>query len=263
MATVNNIFAFFEEQVPTSMKMDHDNPGFLAGDGDSTVTKVLLALDITAAVIEEAAAWGAQLILSHHPMFFETSNVSTQTLTGKRLVALLGQGISAICLHTNLDSVPGGVNDALMGALGARTEGVLSPAGTTADGKVYGLGRYGTVEEQTLEDFLPRCRAALNANGLRYVSGGKPVQHIAVCGGSGGSLLPDAAKLGCDTLVTGDVKHNMFLDARELGINLIDAGHFSTENVVIPVLEQMLHNAFPAIETRISQVHHQPEQFYV
>ena len=263
MATVNEIFDYFEEKVPTSMKMDFDNPGFLAGDGERTVTKVLLALDITMPVIAEAAEWGAELILSHHPMFFETKNVSTRNLTGKKVVALLGGGMSAICLHTNLDSVSGGVNDALMAALGARTEGILEPSGTAPDGKAYGLGRFGAVEEMPLEQFLPRCKAALHANGLRYVSGGRSVHRIAVCGGSGGSMLLDAAGHGCDTLVTGDVKHNQFLDAAELGINLIDAGHFPTENVVIPVLEQMVQEAFPDVGTRISRVQTQPEQFYI
>ena len=261
MVTVKDVFSSLEQIVPTRLKMDFDNPGFLAGSGDQTVSKILLSLDITSAVIQEASDWGAELIISHHPLFFETQNVSTENLTGRKLVSLLRSGLSAICLHTNLDSVMGGVNDALMDALGAHTEGILDPAGTAENGQPYGLGRYGTVEECSLGSFLSHCKTALHANGLRYVSGQRNVHRIAVCGGSGGNLLETAVKLGCDTFITGDVKHSVFLDAQEYGVNLIDAGHFTTENVVMPVLESLLHREFPEMETRLSCIHSQPEQF--
>lgn len=262
MATVNDIFSYFEEHIPTYMKMEFDNPGFLAGNGDTHVDRVLLTLDITGETIEEAKQTGAQLIVSHHPIFFELHNVSTNDLIGRRLVSLIESHISAICLHTNLDAVAGGVNDALMDALGAKTAGILQPMGIGSDGRPYGSGRYGTVPEMPLETFLAQCKNNLAANGLRYVGSGRPVHKIGVCGGAGASMLMDAVQLGCDTFITGDVKHNVFIDAKELGINLIDAGHFPTENVVLPVLQTMLHNAFPILDVRISQVHVQPEQFY-
>jgi len=263
MATVKEIFDYFEAKVPTKMKMDFDNPGFLAGEGSREVHKVLLALDITDAVIDEAKEYGAELIISHHPLFFSIQNASSEDLIGRKLVNMLRAGISAICLHTNLDAAVGGVNDALMEVLGIPVEGILEPAGTYTDGTVYGHGRYGSVAEMTLDAFLPICKQRLGCNGLRYISGGKPVRKIAVCGGSGSSMLRLVAQQGCDTYVTADVKHNGFLDAREMGINLIDAGHYSTENVVMPVLERMLNDAFPTVETQVSEIHKQPEQYYV
>lgn len=263
MATVKDIFSYFEESVPTKMKMETDNPGFLVGNGSREVHKILLSLDITDDVIKEAAAYKADLIVSHHPLFFSISNASTESLIGRKIVSILEAGMSAICLHTNLDSARGGVNDTLMEVLGAETEGILDAYGAYEDGTPYGLGRYGTVRECSLQEFLKHCKEVLQCNGLRYISGGKSVHKIAVCGGSGSSMLELVAKIGCDTYVTADVKHNGFMDARELGINLIDAGHYSTENVVIPVLEQMLNHEFPSIETKISEVHTQPEQFYV
>ncbi len=262
MVTVNNIFAYFEENVPTYLKMDFDNPGFLAGNGDRSVEKVLLTLDITDDVIEEAKAIGAQLILSHHPMFFELHNVSTNDFVGRKLVALLEAHLSAICLHTNLDVVSGGVNDALMAALGAETAGILDPMGTAPDGSPYGGGRFGFVPETSLVNFLAVCKKNLHANGLRYVDTGRPVHRIAVCGGAGASLLMNAVGMGCDTFITGDVKHNVFLDAKELGINIIDAGHFPTENIVLPFLADVLAQDFPELNVEISTVHMQPEQFY-
>lgn len=262
MATVNDIFSFFEEAVPTYMKMEFDNPGFLAGNGDRDVKKVLLALDITDEVIEEGRRMGAQLIVSHHPMFFELHNVSTNDFVGRKLVALLEAHIAAICLHTNLDAVAGGVNDALMDALEAQTVGILDPMGNAADGTPFGGGRVGYVPEMPLERFLAFCKEHLRANGLRYVDAGRPVHKIGVCGGAGGSLLMNAVEQGCDTFITGDVKHNVFIDARELGVNLIDAGHFPTENVVLPYLAGMLRDVFPELEVHISSVHAQPERFY-
>lgn len=262
MATVNDIFGYFEETVPTYMKMEFDNPGFLAGNGDREVHRALLALDITDEVIEEAKQIGAQLVISHHRLFFELRNVSTHDFVGRKLVALLEAQLSAICLHTNLDAVAGGVNDALMGALHADTVGILQPMGTGPDGAAYGGGRFGFLPEMPLQAFLSHCKQALGANGLRYVDAGRPVHCIGVCGGAGGSMLMDAVSMGCDTFITGDVKHNVFIDAKELGINLIDAGHFPTENVVIPVLRNYLLDAFPELDVRISQLHRQPEQFY-
>ena len=263
MATVNEIFDYFEKIVPTSLKMESDNPGFLAGDGNRDVKKVMLALDITEEVIQEAKEYGAELILSHHPMFFDLKNVSTRDLNGRKVVALLENHMAAICLHTNLDAVQGGVNDTLLERLGARTEGILEPYGTAPDGQPYGMGRYGTVEETTLPEFLAFVKKALRANGLRYIDAGRPVHRIAVVGGSGGSMVTDAVNAGCDTYVTADIKHSVFLEAKARGINLIDAGHYSTENVVIPVLEKLLKAGFPELETKISTVHRQPEQYYV
>lgn len=263
MATVNEIFDYFEKIVPTSLKMESDNPGFLAGDGNRDVKKVMLALDITEEVIQEAKEYGAELILSHHPMFFDLKNVSTRDLNGRKVVALLENHMAAICLHTNLDAVQGGVNDTLLERLGARTEGILEPYGTAPDGQPYGMGRYCTVEETTLPEFLAFVKETLHANGLRYIDAGRPVHRIAVVGGSGGSMVTDAVNAGCDTYVTADIKHSVFLEAKARGINLIDAGHYSTENVVIPVLEKLLKAGFPELETKISTVHRQPEQYYV
>ena len=263
MTTVKDIFSFFESTVPTKMKMTNDNPGFLVGDGSHNVRKILIALDITDAVIDEAINYGADLIVSHHPLFFSISDASTESLIGRKIVSLLSAGISAICLHTNLDAAKNGVNDRLMFVLEAEIDGILDSYGQYADGTAYGIGRYGRVNECSLNDFLLRCKNALHCNGIRYVNGGKKVNRIAVCGGSGSSMLETVAALGCDTYVTADVKHNGFLDAKELGINLIDAGHFSTENIIIPVLKEMLDNNFPNIETKISACHEQPEQYYV
>lgn len=264
MATVNDIYAFLNGLAPVRYQMDFDNAGFLAGDGSVVVEHVLLALDITDDVIAEAAALHARLIVSHHPLIFTPLRRATaDDLTGRKVLALARHGIAAICMHTNLDIADGGVNDALMAALGAEITGGLEPSGTADDGSVLTCGRIGRLpESMPLSDFLPYVADRLHANGLRYVAGGRPVQMLAVCGGSGGSMLELAAQKGCDTFVTADVKYDRFLAAKELGVNLIDADHFCTENVVIPILCEKLRAQFPALAFTVSRVHAQTTQTY-
>jgi len=263
MANVREIVAYFTRLVPPEMKMDFDNVGLLAGTNGTEVTKTLVALDITDAVIEEAIREGAQLILSHHPLYFECKQVNDDTLIGRKIVRLLQNGISAYCQHTNLDSVPGGVNDALAAKLGVSVEGWLEGPSYTKSSCEYGMGRYGTLKAAVpFRGYLTQIKAALNSNGLRYWDASRPVQKIALCGGSGGEFVETADKLGCDTLVTADVKYHQFLEARERGINLIDADHFCTENVVVPVLADMMKKGFPSIEVVVSTVHEQTVQFY-
>ncbi len=255
MPTVGEVFAFLNEKAPVARKMDFDNVGLLVGRRDRAVKRALVSLDITDQVIEEAAALGAELIVSHHPIFFSLKTVTDGDMDGSRVLALAEGGIAAICMHTNLDAAQGGVNDALMAALGGHAEAVLEPD--------TGIGRIGTLQAETpFADFLRLVKEALRSNGLRYHDGGRPVKRLAVCGGSGGGDVGLAAEAGCDTLVTADVKYHQFLEAKHLGLNLIDADHFCTENVVVPVLHRWLKEAFPDADVRISAVHGQTAQFY-
>lgn len=263
MVTVQDVYAFLNQLAPVSWQMDFDNSGFLVGDRTAEVTKVLLTLDITDAVIEQAAKLGAQLIVSHHPLLFHPlKHVWAEDAVGRKVIALARHGIAAVCMHTNLDIADGGVNDALMEKLDAKVTGLLEPAGSDENGAPLGCGRVGELEsEMALKDFLAFVTKRLNVSGIRYCDGGRPVKHIAVCGGSGGSMLELAFEKGCDTLLTADVKYDRFLTARELGVNLIDADHFCTENVVIPVLREKLRMEFPDLEFSISSLG-QTAQFY-
>ncbi|MEA4895855.1 MAG: Nif3-like dinuclear metal center hexameric protein [Oscillospiraceae bacterium] len=263
MPKVKDIVGYFTALVPPEMKMEFDNVGLLAGLNDEEITRALVALDITDEVINEAIRSDAQLILSHHPMFFELKKISDDTLIGKKLIKMLQNGISGFCQHTNLDRVRGGVNDALADKLGVRVEGFLEGPLLAPDGKEYGMGRFGFLPSPVeFEDFLCDVKFVLNSAGVRYHSSGKPVSKVALCGGSGGEYVEKAVLLGCDTLVTADVKYNQFLAAKELGLNLIDADHFCTENVVVPVLADMLKRGFPEIEVMISRSSVQPAKFY-
>ena len=256
MVTGNDVFAYLNTLAPLSYQMDFDNSGFLVGDRNAEVRHILTTLDITEDVIAEAETIGAELIVAHHPLIFhKLSSVRADDPTGRKVMRMIRSGISAICMHTNLDIAEGGVNDALMAALDAQVTDILEPAGSDSDGKPLGCGRIGFLpQEQPLEAFLGFITERLHVNGVRYVSGGRPVHRIAVCGGSGGSMLELAAAAGCDTLVTADVKYDRFLTAKELGVNLIDADHFCTENVVVPRLQQSLKEHFPELTVTISSL---------
>lgn len=258
MTTVKEIFDVLQEKAPFELQMSFDNAGFLVGRRSAPVSRVLVALDITEPVIEEAKTLGCQLIVAHHPVIWGgAKTITDETPTGRRLLALVENGIAAICAHTNLDAVEDGVNDALARALGLAEVGQLKQDGVDGRGRPYGVGRVGTVDEQPLFDFAMFVKQTLGSNGLRLVDGGRPVRKVAVGGGSCSSMMGDALALGCDTFVTADVKYDGFLDAKALGLNLIDAGHYPTENVVCPVLRDWLKQAFPALEVSVSEVHHE------
>ena len=260
---ISDILMYMEQLAPQSMKMDWDNVGLLCGDPDQEVTKILVALDPFEDVAREAHEIGAQLVLTHHPLIFRPCKTVTESdPVGRTLRYLIRHDISAINAHTNLDCAPGGVNDVLAGMLGLSEVTVVNPEGVDASGRPWGLLRQGRVEEQSLKQFLGTVKSALGCPGLRYVSGGKPVRRVAVGGGACGSELMTAVQAGCDTFVTSDLKYNQFWDARNLGINLIDAGHFYTENPVCDVLAQKLAAAFPEIIVKKSQKHKDCTSFF-
>ena len=263
MVHVSDILQFVETLAPRSMAMDWDNVGLLCGSKATPVTKVLVALDPFEHVCEEAAAWGAEVIVTHHPLIFKPlPNVTDETTIGRGIRTLIKHDISAINAHTNLDQAPGGVNDVLARKLALVNIQVMNPCGTTDSGEPWGLLRMGEVPQQPLDAFLRRVKTLLDCEGLRYVDGGKPVRRVAVGGGACGDGWREALDAGCDTFVTSDIKYNQFWDARDAGLNLIDAGHFHTENPVVPLLAEKIAAAFPEIQVKISESHRDCMKYY-
>lgn len=255
MTTVRDIFEYLCALAPLALQMDFDNSGLLLGHGDAGVNRALLALDVTTEVAREAVSLGAELIVSHHPLIFTAlKSVTDGDADGRKLLLLAENRVAVISMHTNLDIAEGGVNDVLIRALGAEPDGALD-----ADG----CGRVGTLPETLgMCDFLKRCTGALDTEGLRYYDSGRPVSRVAVLGGAGGGSVGAAFEKGCDTYVTGDVKYHQFLEAKELGLNLIDGEHYGTENPVMPVLARGLRERFPGTEFIISSVHRQTDSFF-
>ena len=255
MITVQDILDLIQNFAPLETAEDWDNVGLLVGRAGKPVRKALVALDPFPAVIEEAEAWGADLILAHHPLMFSLKSVTDGDVLGRSVRRLVLSDIAEISLHTNLDRAQGGVNDCLAQAVGLSNIGFLSVDGVDRSGREYGYCRVGDVPEQPLEDYARQVKSALGCEAVRVVSAGKPVRRVAVGSGSSSAFTAAVAAAGCDTYVTGDEKYSNFQEARELGLNVIDAGHFYTENVVCPALAQRLTAAFPALEVRISERH--------
>lgn len=247
MTRLQNIFDELCRIAPLELQMEFDNAGFQLGHADSVIRRALLALDVTDVVAEEALERGAELIVSHHPLIFTPLRAVTDvTPAQRRVLCLIENRIGLISMHTNLDIAQGGVNDVLIRLLGAEPEAPLA-----ADG----CGRIGVLPEPVpLDAFLTLCRERLHAEGLRYCACGKPVSRLAVMGGAGADI-GDAAAKGCDTYVTSDIKYHQFQQAAELGLNLIDAGHFYTENPIIPTLARHLAERFPEVAFFVSERH--------
>ena len=206
----------------------------------------------------EAARWGAELIVAHHPVIFSpVKSVTDESLVGRVLLELVENKMAAICAHTNLDAAHGGVNGCLARALELTGIGQLCQAGVDDKGRPYGIGRTGTAHRPGLSaaEYAAFVKEKLGSACVRFADGGQPVSKVAVGGGACGSMLEDALAQGCDTFVTADLKYNQFLDARALGLNLLDAGHFPTENVVCAPLARRLAKEFPQVEVMVSQVH--------
>lgn len=235
MATVNQILDFFEEFAPVASAMEFDNVGLLAGSADAEVNKVLLSLDITPEVVEEAKNEGCKLIISHHPVIFQP----LKRLEKQSAAYLLAKyDITAVCMHTNLDlSEVLGVNTCLADAIGVKN---LKKAEI---GECLFIGE---LEQETdIDDFALKVKSALSCEGLRYTAVKPVVKTVAVSSGSGGSNAAEAAALGADALVVGEIKHHDINNANTLGLDVIDAGHFKSEDIVILPLKNKLEKRFP------------------
>ena len=256
MPTVREIEQALFEWAPLELAESWDNVGLLVGSEGHAVQRVLIALDVTDRVAEEAIEWGAELIVAHHPVmnctWHKVQSVVDDNPQGRLLTKLLKNDVSAICMHTNLDAAEGGVNDVLAKALGLEDLSLLNEEK---------IGRVGTLKcEKSLEQFLQDVIQSLGCQGLRYRNGGKPVRKVAVGGGACAEFIPQVIALGCDTFVTSDIKYHDFLDT--VGLNLIDAGHFETENPACEAIRTYLAKRFPKLELILSTTHKSVIEYY-
>lgn len=257
MTKVREIEGLLYTWAPKELAASWDNVGLLVGDPETTVQTVLVALDITQGVVEEAAEIGAELIVAHHPVmncaWHPVQTLREDDPLGKKLRTLVRENISAICMHTNLDAAEGGVNDVLAEKLGLTD---VLPLGED------GIGRIGALkEEKSLAEYTSFVVKSLGCNGARVRNGGNSVRLVAVGGGACGSYIAAAKEKGCDTFVTSDLKYNDFLDTE--GLNLIDAGHFPTENVICPVIAARLREAYPHLNVVVSASHKEALEYYM
>ncbi|WP_313279873.1 Nif3-like dinuclear metal center hexameric protein [Timonella senegalensis] len=289
-ATLADVLEVLERLYPAELAESWDKPGLSVGNLAAPVSKVYFALDATRAVVEDAIAWSADLIVTHHPFLFTALGaVTTQSDRGASIYRLISSGCALFSAHTNADSARRGVNDALADRLGLVDTRPLTP---TINDDSLGLGRIGRLPAPLrLEEFATLVANALPqaAQGIRVVGPqDATVSTVAVLGGSGGSLLEEAAASGADVYLTSDLKHHDVLDFVEARANsattapgadagptrtivekpfLIDSAHWASESVWLPYAAADLADALAAagtpIETRISDITTDPWTFHV
>ena len=246
-AAIIDVYRALDQWAPFDTQMDFDNAGFLVGRGEREVRRVLVSLDITEAVAAEAGRWGAELIVSHHPVIFHPlKQLGPQDLAFR----LAQRGISAICMHTNLDAAQGGVNDLL-----ARTMGLVGVD------PFAGLGRVGTLPATTTARGLAEATAEALGVHVKWADGGKPIRRLAVVGGAAGDMWRQAKAEGADALLTGEVSHHEALDAKEAGFSLLAAGHYGTEWPIAAEIACRLQEAFPDVKVVRSEANTDPFEY--
>lgn len=254
MITVNQVYEAMQAIAPLELAEHWDNPGLLVDCGGQ-MHRVLAALDITPEVVAEAAAKQCEMIVSHHPVIFDPlKKIGPQDVPFQ----LVQAGISAICMHTNLDAAEGGVNEVLAGIFGMRDWEVFAD----------GCGRVGEVEPITVPELARKAQAVLGgrcnrprsgpAVQVKFADSGKTVKRLAVISGAGGSMFEDALAVGADCLLTGEANHHAAIDAVRLGLSLVAAGHYATEFPVCAAIADRLCTAFPELEVRVSGENRDP-----
>ena len=252
--TIKDITQIIEKHAPRAYAEEWDNTGLLIGDENEPVRGVLIALELTEAVLQEAIDGNFNLIITHHPLIFSgIKKINYQDPIGRIIRRVIANNIAVYAVHTNLDNAPNGVNQMLARKIGLCETTILSPMENTAE--QVGSGVIGVLSEPMDEkNFLMKVKNILNLPVLRH-SGfiGKPVSKVALCGGSGSFLIHSVLEQKADVFITADIKyHDFFIPDKKL--LLVDAGHYETEQFTTSLLLDILNQNFSNFAARISSI---------
>jgi dinuclear metal center YbgI/SA1388 family protein len=239
--SVKDVLDLLNRFAPPSLAEDWDNVGLQSGSSREKVKGILVALDVTEKVLQEATRVGSNVVITHHPLLFRSIKRLDDSTVAQRLVKLaIQKNLQVLSFHTNLDSTHEGLNDLLAKKLGLQKGRALIPSPDPKYPRA-GLGRIGSVRKTSLRDFLKQILRALNLKNLRYVGNlDRVVQKVAVMTGSGAEYFPEAKEAGAEVLVTGDVKYHGALDALAEGVAVVDVGHFASEIGMVPLVAEKL-----------------------
>ena len=240
--TVMELYRYLDKRIPSCLSCEWDNDGRMCcSEPQREVRRTLVALDVTREVVDAAIAGGYDVIVSHHPFIFKgLKEINDESFVASKAMKLIKSGVGVFSFHTRLDAKEGGVNDVL-----ARLIGLLDvrPFG------VEGIGRIGTLDAEIgAYAFAKRVRDALGCEGVFVSDAHRPCRRVAVLGGGGDDDITAAIAAGADTYVSGELKYHSLTDAPDIGVNLIEAGHFYTEAPVCAVLADMIREADGSIE---------------
>ena len=244
--TVRELYEMLSERIPESLCEEWDNDGLMcSADDGKEVVRVLITLDVTEEIVDYAVKNGFDTIISHHPLIFKPlHSVTPDNHIARKVMRLLTEGVSVMSFHTRLDKVKGGVNDCLARLLGLTD---VVPFGDDC------LGRIGRLDLDMMgfDEFSARVKSVLGAERIIIADSYNPVYTVAVVGGDGKSYLKEAIEAGADTFVSGRISYNIMEEASEMGINLIEAGHYATEFPVTAFLSHLVKKYDPKIYCEI------------
>ena len=246
---VRDIVKVIEEFAPLGIQESWDNSGLCIGSPDAPVSSVLLGLDCTPELVEEAVSCGADMIVTHHPLIFSgLKKISPDDQVGEAVIKAIRAGISIYAAHTNADKVLAGVSGAMASRLGLENVTILEE-----DGEGTGLGVVGDLPEP-----LTAAEAAALVKerfGLKAMRSSRPVEgrisRVAMCGGSGGSLIQAARRSGAQLYISGDISYHNFFTPE--GFMIMDIGHYESEIEIVDILFSLLRKNFPTFAVRITQ----------
>lgn len=250
MMKVSEIVKFLENKYPTTNACDFDNGkiGLQFGSMSSDVKKVMLALDASTAVVNEAISKGVDLLIVHHPMLFNSIlSINYDSPFGQKMVKVISNKLNVFSMHTNFDVADDGMNDILASLLNLsnihKTEDIVSSKT---------LIRIGETDQTTLKEYVQKVKELLNEKSARYVGReDKKIKCVGIVGGAGASELMTAWKNGCDVLITGEVHHHVALEALDYGMAIIELSH-SVERLYVNKVKNDLEKQFDGIEFIVS-----------
>ena len=246
---VKEIISVIESFAPLSIQESWDNSGLCVGSPEDEVTSVLMGLDCTPQLVDEAVACGADMIITHHPLIFSgLKKITPDNQVGEAVIKAIKAGISIYADHTSADKVIAGVSGAMAARLGLKDVRILDE-----DGEGTGLGVVGNLPE-------PVSAAEMTALvkerfGLKVLKSSRPldgtISRVAMCGGSGGSLIGAARKSGAQLYISGDISYHNFFT--EDGFMIMDIGHYESEIEIVDILFSLIKKNFPTFAVRITQ----------
>ena len=258
---VREIAAAIESFAPLSLQESYDNAGLIVGRPDDEVHKALLAVEVTEEVLQEAVEEGCDMIITHHPIVFHPlKRFNSATYVERCVEEAIRRGIVLYAAHTNLDSTPDGMSWRVGQMLGLENMEVMQP--TNPEGAGFGVVGELPQAEQS-EEFMQRVMRTFDVKALRHSGVVKPqIRKVAICTGSGGSLIGEAQKCCADIYLTADLKYNDFM-RNENAIILADMGHFESEYCAIQILFDILSKKIPIFAVRKSVRSSNPVNYMV
>ncbi len=232
--TIKELYDFLDKKIPKTLSLENDNDGLMCcADPNREAKKVLFALDVTDEVLNYAAENNFDAIIAHHPLIYRgLKEINDGNCVASRIIQIVKSNTTVMSFHTRLDALEGGVNDTLCDLFGIK------------NALPFGIGRIGEIDSGcSLEDFALLVKTALGVPFVLAADAGRKVKKVAVVGGSGDKYIEAAKAAGADTFVGGRLGYHEMTDAPDMGINLIEAGHFYTENPVLDRLIALVHEA--------------------